>query len=186
MYIGNVMLLILNLPLVPLFAQVLRTPVYVLYPLILGVSIVGIYGSSGSLFDLMLLAGFGLLGYLMRKLDYPSAPLILGVVLGGAMERALRQSLMMSEGSLSILVFAADLGADAIVCAPDSADPALFPTEHVARARTGAEGLMKFSRRSSPRSSQPRRRLSPRRARSKWWCTPAPAAAAICSHARPC
>ena len=104
MYIGNVMLLVLNLPLVPVFAQVLRTPVYVLYPLILGVSIVGIYGSSGSLFDLMLLAGFGLLGYLMRKLDYPSAPLILGLVLGGAMERALRQSLMMSEGSLSILV----------------------------------------------------------------------------------
>jgi len=99
MYIGNVMLLILNLPLVPLFAQVLRTPVYVLYPLILGVSIVGIYGSSGSLFDLMLLAGFGLLGYLMRKLDYPSAPLILGVVLGGAMERALRQSLMMSKAA---------------------------------------------------------------------------------------
>ena len=52
----------------------------------------------------MLLAAFGLLGYLMRKLDYPSAPLILGLVLGGAMERALRQSLMMSEGSLSILV----------------------------------------------------------------------------------
>ena len=104
MYIGNVMLLVLNLPLVPLFAQVLRTPVYILYPLILGVSIVGIYGSSGSLFDLMLLAAFGLLGYLMRKLDYPSAPLILGLVLGGAMERALRQSLMMSQGDLSILV----------------------------------------------------------------------------------
>jgi putative tricarboxylic transport membrane protein len=104
MYIGNVMLLVLNLPLVPVFAQVLRTPVYILYPLILGVSIVGIYGSSGSLFDLMLLAAFGLLGYLMRKLDYPSAPLILGLVLGGAMERALRQSLMMSEGSLGILV----------------------------------------------------------------------------------
>jgi putative tricarboxylic transport membrane protein len=104
MYIGNVMLLVLNLPLVPLFAQVLRTPAYVLYPLILGVSIVGIYVGSGSLFDLMLLAGFGLLGYLMRKLDYPSAPLILGLVLGGAMERALRQSLMMSEGSLTILV----------------------------------------------------------------------------------
>jgi putative tricarboxylic transport membrane protein len=104
MYIGNVMLLVLNLPLVPVFAQVLRTPAYVLYPLILGVSIVGIYAGSGSLFDLVLLAGFGLLGYLMRKLDYPSAPLILGLVLGGAMERALRQSLMMSEGSLTILV----------------------------------------------------------------------------------
>jgi putative tricarboxylic transport membrane protein len=104
MYIGNVMLLVLNLPLVPLFAQVLRAPSYVLFPIILGISIVGVYSTSGSLFDIGLLAGFGLLGYLMRKLDYPSAPLILGLVLGGAMERALRQSLMMSEGSLSILV----------------------------------------------------------------------------------
>src|SRR5918995_253859 len=104
MYIGNVMLLVLNLPLVPLFAQVLRTPVYILYPLILGISVIGVYSTSGSLFDVWLLAGFGLLGYLMRKLDYPSAPLILGLVLGGALERALRQSLMMSEGSLSILV----------------------------------------------------------------------------------
>jgi len=104
MYIGNVMLLILNLPLVPLFAQVLRAPVYVLYPLILGISVVGVYSTSGSLFDVWLLAGFGLLGYLMRKLDFPSAPLILGLVLGGAMERALRQSLMMSDGHLSILV----------------------------------------------------------------------------------
>jgi putative tricarboxylic transport membrane protein len=104
MYIGNVMLLVLNLPLVPLFAQVLRLPAYVMYPVILGVSIVGVYSDSGSLFGLALLAGFGLLGYLMRKLDYPSAPLILGLALGGGMERALRQSLMMSEGKLSILV----------------------------------------------------------------------------------
>jgi putative tricarboxylic transport membrane protein len=104
MYIGNVMLLILNLPLVPLFAQVLRMPAYVLYPLILGVSMVGVYSVSGSLFDLVLLMVFGLLGYLMRKLDYPAAPLILGLALGAGMERALRQSLMMSEGKLSILV----------------------------------------------------------------------------------
>ncbi|HWM41583.1 MAG TPA: tripartite tricarboxylate transporter permease [Burkholderiales bacterium] len=104
MYIGNVMLLVLNMPLVPLFAQVLRTPVYILYPLILGISVIGVYSTAGSLFDVWLLAGFGLLGYLMRKLDYPSAPLILGLVLGGALERALRQSLMMSDGSISILV----------------------------------------------------------------------------------
>src|SRR5881394_4068469 len=103
MYIGNVMLLVLNLPLVPLFAQVLRTPVYVLYPLIIGVSLVGVFAGSGSLFDLLLLAGFGLLGYLMRKLDYPTAPLILGLVLGDFMEKALRQSLMMSQGHISIL-----------------------------------------------------------------------------------
>src|ERR671922_509461 len=66
MYVGNLMLLVLNLPLVPLFAQVLRTPVYVLYPLIFGLSLVGVYSVSASLFDLALLAGFGLLGYLMR------------------------------------------------------------------------------------------------------------------------
>src|SRR5213595_694036 len=104
MYIGNAMLLILNLPLVPAFAQVLRAPVFVLYPVILGISIVGVYSASGSLFDLLLLLVFGLLGYLMRKLDYPSAPLILGLALGAGMERALRQSLMMSERKLSILV----------------------------------------------------------------------------------
>jgi putative tricarboxylic transport membrane protein len=104
MYIGNVMLLVLNLPLVPLFAQILRLPAYVLYPVIFGISMVGVYGVSSSLFDVWMLGAFGLVGYAMRKLDYPSAPLILGFVLGDSMERALRQSLMMSQGDLSILV----------------------------------------------------------------------------------
>jgi putative tricarboxylic transport membrane protein len=103
MYIGNVLLLILNLPLVAVFAQLLKMPAYAMYPLILGVSIVGVYTSAGSLFQLGLLTVFGLLGYLMRKLDYPTAPLVLGLVLGDAMEKALRQSLMMSQGDLSIL-----------------------------------------------------------------------------------
>src|SRR5690349_13519408 len=104
MYIGNVLLLILNLPLVAVFAQLLKVPTYAMFPLILGVSIVGVYSVSSSMFHLGLLAGFGLLGYVMRKLDYPSAPLILGLALGAGMERALRQSLMMSEGKLAILV----------------------------------------------------------------------------------
>jgi putative tricarboxylic transport membrane protein len=104
MYVGNVMLLVLNIPLIPLFAQILRLPGYVLYSLIFGISIVGVYSVSGSLFDVWLLAGFGLLGYAMRKLDFPAAPLILGLVLGDSMERALRQSLMMSQGDLGILV----------------------------------------------------------------------------------
>jgi putative tricarboxylic transport membrane protein len=104
MYVGNVMLLVLNLPLIPLFAQILRLPAYVLFPLIFGISIVGVYSVSGSLFDVWMLGAFGLLGYAMRRLDYPAAPLILGLVLGDSMERALRQSLMMSQGHLSILV----------------------------------------------------------------------------------
>jgi len=104
MYIGNVMLLVLNLPLVPVFAQILRLPPYVLFPIIFGISIIGVYNVSTSFFDVWMLAGFGLVGYLMRRLEYPSAPLILGLVLGDAMERALRQSLMMSQGDVSILV----------------------------------------------------------------------------------
>jgi putative tricarboxylic transport membrane protein len=104
MYIGNVILLIMNIPLIPLFAQILKLPLYVLYPVIFGIAMVGVYSVSDSLFDLSLLSFFGLLGYIMRKLDYPAAPLVLGLVLGDAMERALRQSLMMSQGDLSILV----------------------------------------------------------------------------------
>jgi putative tricarboxylic transport membrane protein len=104
MYIGNVLLLVLNIPLIPLFAQMLTVPAYALYPVIVGVCMVGVYSVSGSLFDLWMLVGFGLLGYAMRKLDYPAAPLILGLVLGDSMERALRQSLMMSQGDLAILV----------------------------------------------------------------------------------
>jgi putative tricarboxylic transport membrane protein len=104
MYIGNVLLLLLNLPMVAVFAQLLKLPSYAMYPLILGVSLVGVYTTSSSMFQLGLLAGFGLVGYAMRKLDFPTAPLVLGLVLGDAMEKALRQSLMMSQGDPSILL----------------------------------------------------------------------------------
>jgi putative tricarboxylic transport membrane protein len=104
MYIGNVVLLILNLPLVPLFAQLLRVPTYVLLPAVLGLSIVGAYTVSGNVSDVTLLIGFGLVGYLFKRLDYPISPLILGFVLGDSMERALRQSLIMSQGDLSIFI----------------------------------------------------------------------------------
>jgi putative tricarboxylic transport membrane protein len=102
MYIGNVMLLILNLPLVPLFAQILRLPYYALYPLILGVSIVGVYSVSQSLFDVWMMGFFGLFGYVMKKREFPAAPLVLAMVLGNPMERALRQSLMMSQGDITV------------------------------------------------------------------------------------
>ena len=103
MFIGNVLLLLLNLPLVAVFAQLLKVPTYAMFPLILGVSLVGVYAGASSLFHLGLLALFGLLGYAMRKLDYPTGPLVLGLVLGDPMEKALRQSLMMSGGDISIL-----------------------------------------------------------------------------------
>jgi putative tricarboxylic transport membrane protein len=92
------MLIILNLPLVPLFAQILRLPVHMLFPLIFGVSMVGVYAATGNVFNLGLLSLFGLLGFVMRKLKFPATPLLLGFVLGDSMEQALRQSLMMSQG----------------------------------------------------------------------------------------
>jgi putative tricarboxylic transport membrane protein len=104
MYVGNIVLLVMNLPLVGVFAQILRVPLHVLHPAILGVAIAGAYGVSGNMFDVGLLVFFGLLGYGMNKLGFPIAPLILGFVLGDAMERAVRQSLTMSNGDPRILV----------------------------------------------------------------------------------
>jgi putative tricarboxylic transport membrane protein len=102
MYIGNVILLILNLPLVPFLAQILRIPYYILYPIILLLTIVGVYSTNNSLFDIYLLLFFGVLGYGLRKMDFPMAPAILGIVLGPRMEFSLRQSLILSQGSWTI------------------------------------------------------------------------------------
>ncbi len=104
MYIGNFLLLILNLPLVPLLAQILRIPYFILYPLILLFSFIGVYSVNGSLFDLYLLLLFGILGYVLRKMKFPLAPAVLGIVLGPMMEVALRQSMILSHGSWMIFL----------------------------------------------------------------------------------
>jgi putative tricarboxylic transport membrane protein len=104
LYIGNVVLLVMNLPLVGVFAQILRVPIYILHPAILGVAVAGAYGTAGDLFDIVLLLLFGLIGFVMPKGAFPTAPLILGFVLGQPMERAIRQSLAMSVGDPIILV----------------------------------------------------------------------------------
>ncbi len=104
MYIGNVLLLVLNLPLAPLFAFLLRVPYAVLYPIILAFCIVGVYSQSNSLDDLWLMGGFGLLGFFMKRYEFPAAPMILGLVLEPLFENALRQSLTLSHGSVAIFV----------------------------------------------------------------------------------
>ena len=101
MYIGNVMLLILNLPLIPLWVQVLKIPYRILFPLILLFCIVGAYSLNNSLFDVMMMMIFGLFGYLFRKFEYEGAPLMLAFVLGPMFETNLRQSLIVSKGSFS-------------------------------------------------------------------------------------
>jgi len=104
MYIGNLMLLVLNLPLIGLWVQVLRIPYGVLFPLILLCCIIGVYSVSNSVFDIYVMVVFGVLGYLMRKLGYEAAPLVLAFVLGPLMENNLRKSLILSDGSFWIFV----------------------------------------------------------------------------------
>ena len=103
MYIGNVMLLILNLPLVGLWASMLRIPYPVLAPVILVFSFIGAYSVRDSLFDVWVAILFGILGYIMKKLDYPATPLVLCTILANMLEVSLKQTLMMSQGSFFIL-----------------------------------------------------------------------------------
>jgi putative tricarboxylic transport membrane protein len=105
MYVGNVLLLILNLPLVGVFVSVLRTPQHVLSTLVLLLCLVGAYSLNNSPLDLWVLVGFGLVGYLFRKLQVDPAPLIIAVVLGPMMEKTLRQTLFMAHGDWRLLLF---------------------------------------------------------------------------------
>jgi putative tricarboxylic transport membrane protein len=102
LYIGNVILVILNLPFIPLWVAVLKIPYSILYTGILGFCVLGAYSLSGSVFDVGVMTAFGALGYALRKLDIPAAPMLLTMVLGPLMERALRQSLDISGGDFSI------------------------------------------------------------------------------------
>lgn len=102
MYIGNVFLLILNLPLIPYIAKVLAIPRPMLISLIIVFCVIGVYAISFNVFDLYVLLAFGVIGYLMRLFSFPAAPFILAFILGGMMENALRQSLTISNGHISI------------------------------------------------------------------------------------
>ena len=101
--IANFVLLLLNVPMVKVFVRVLQVPPWVLLPGVMMVSFVGIYSLSGSYFDLLLMVGFGMLGYLLRKLDVPTVPIILGILLGNHMEDSLRRAMVLSDGEWTFL-----------------------------------------------------------------------------------
>jgi putative tricarboxylic transport membrane protein len=104
MYLGNVMLLVMNLPMIPLWIQVLKIPDRFLYPLILLFCLIGAYSINNSVFDVGVMVAFGILGYLFKKFGYEAAPLILAFVLGPMFEINLRRSLLMSQGSFAIFL----------------------------------------------------------------------------------
>jgi putative tricarboxylic transport membrane protein len=119
MYIGNVVLVILNVPLIGVWVQLLRVPYGVLFPLILLFCIIGVYTVSSNVWDVVIMLVFGLVGYLMKKFDYEPMPLVLAYVLGRMAEESIRQTLLLSRGSAAIFLdrplAAAFLAAAAVV-----------------------------------------------------------------------
>jgi putative tricarboxylic transport membrane protein len=116
MYIGNIMLLILNLPLITIWVQVLKVPYKILFPLILLFCLIGVYSVSNVVFDIYVMLIFGIMGYLMKKFGYEGAPLVLAFVLGPLMENNLRKSLIISQGDFSIF-FVRPLAAASLILA---------------------------------------------------------------------
>jgi len=102
MYIGNVMLLVLNLPLIPIWVKILRIPYPWLFPLILLFCLIGVYSLNNNYEEIIIMVIFGIFGYLMKKFQYEAAPLVFALVLCPILENAFRQSLMISYGSLTI------------------------------------------------------------------------------------
>ena len=135
MYVGNLVLLVLNLPLVGLFVRILLVPPRILYPLVLAVSLVGIWGVNQNVLEVWVGLGAGVLGYYMRRQDYPLAPCVLGLVLGGLLEQSLRQALVLSDGSWAVLVTRPVSAALLALSALSLAAPYLLTT--LRRARGG-------------------------------------------------
>jgi putative tricarboxylic transport membrane protein len=103
LYIANVVLLVMNIPLVGLFTRMLSMPQWILMPFIIMVSFLGVYSISHSTFDLLVMIGFGIFGYLLRKIDISLVPVVLGLLLGAEMENSLRRTLSISGGDFAIL-----------------------------------------------------------------------------------
>jgi putative tricarboxylic transport membrane protein len=103
MYIGNVMLLVLNLPLVSVFASIMRLPQHLLLGVILVLCLVGTYSVNNSFLDIYILLSMGVLGYILRKFKFDMAPLVLALVLGPVMEKSLRQTLVMARGDMGLI-----------------------------------------------------------------------------------
>jgi putative tricarboxylic transport membrane protein len=100
MYIGNIMLLVLNLPLIGLWVQLLKVPYSLLFPAILLFCLIGVYSLNNNIIEIFIMAFFGLIGYLMKKLDFEPAPFVLGFILSDMMENAFRQSMTLSDGKI--------------------------------------------------------------------------------------
>lgn len=104
MLIGNIVLAIINLPMAGMLVRILSVPERILYPIILGLAFLGTYSISNTTFDFLIVIGFGLLGLFMKKSGFPTSPMVLGAIIGGAIEEKFRQALTISNGSYAVFV----------------------------------------------------------------------------------
>ena len=141
MYVGNLMLLALNLPLVSVFVTVLRIPYAYLYPLIIMFCIIGVYEVNNSIVDVWIMLIMGVLGYALRKFEFDPAPLVLGLVISPILEQSLRQSLIMSNGNY-LIFFSRPISAGLLIVS-------IVPAAAVGLClRAQARGLARQARRS--------------------------------------
>ena len=144
MYVGNLMLLALNLPLVGLFVSVLRIPYAYLYPLIIMFCIIGVYEVNHSIVDVWIMLIMGVVGYALRKFGFDPAPLVLGLVIAPMLEQSLRQSLIMSNGNYLIFgqrpIAAALLAVSALLLVMSAVSYVAPPPRLAREARRGGSG----------------------------------------------
>jgi putative tricarboxylic transport membrane protein len=138
MYIGNVMLLVLNMPLIGIWVQVLKLPYRILFPLILMFCIIGVFASGNAVFDVFVMVVFGVLGYLMRKFGYEPAPMVLAFVLGPMLENNLRKSLILSHGDFMFFI-ERPISAVCLILAFAALTAPLLPALARRRARIASE-----------------------------------------------
>jgi putative tricarboxylic transport membrane protein len=138
MYVGNILLLVLNLPLIGLWVQLLRVPYAILFPLILYICLIGAYVINNSVIDVTIMLLFGVVGYLMRKFDYEPAPMVLAYVLTPLLENALRQSLILSGGTFGIFMVR-PISAGCLIVAAGLLGSSLLPMIRQKREKIVAE-----------------------------------------------
>ena len=103
-WIGNVLLLVLNIPLIGLWVRLLTIPYHLMFPAVLIFVCIGVYASSNNVFDIYVVMAFGVIGYLMRLFNYPAAPLLLGFILGPLLEEHFRRAVLLSQGDMMVFL----------------------------------------------------------------------------------
>jgi putative tricarboxylic transport membrane protein len=146
MYLGNIMLLVLNLPLVGLLARILYVPPGILLCIVLGIASAGVYSFNNDTFDLYMALGFGVLGYGFRRFDIPKAPLLFGLILGHTLEQSFRQTLTLSNSDPMVFL-RSPIAAGLLVCSAISVTASVWSHRKPARALRQAQARIQESQR---------------------------------------